>query len=71
MASGSKKDASELFKVAERDGPVGQTQKTREMRGVRKSRIALLKPFTLWLFNIAMENGRFIVDLPSKDDDFS
>ena len=25
---------------------------------------------TLWLFNIAMENGPFIVDLPIKNGDF-
>ena len=32
-----------------------------------------LKPsfgLTLWLFNIAMENGSFIVDLPIKNGDF-
>jgi hypothetical protein len=27
-------------------------------------------PFTLWLFNIAMENGSFIDGLPIKNDDF-
>jgi hypothetical protein len=26
--------------------------------------------FTLWSFNIAIENGPFIVDLPIKDGDF-
>jgi len=26
--------------------------------------------FTLWLFNIAMENGPFIDGLPIKNDDF-
>ena len=26
--------------------------------------------YTLWLFNIAMENGPFIVDLPIKNSDF-
>ena len=26
--------------------------------------------FTIWLFNIAMENGPFIVDLPIKNSDF-
>jgi hypothetical protein len=27
-------------------------------------------PITLWLFNIAMENGPFIDGLPIKNDDF-
>jgi hypothetical protein len=27
-------------------------------------------PLTLWLFNIAMENGPFIVDFPIKNGDF-
>jgi hypothetical protein len=27
-------------------------------------------PFTLWLFNIAMENGPFIDGLPTKNGDF-
>jgi hypothetical protein len=26
--------------------------------------------YNLWLFNIAMENGPFIVDLPIKNGDF-
>jgi len=26
--------------------------------------------FTLWSFNIAMENGSFVVDLPIKHGDF-
>jgi len=29
-----------------------------------------LMGFTLWLFNIAIENGPFIVDLPIQNTDF-
>ena len=27
-------------------------------------------PYTIWLFNIAMENGPFLDDLPIKNSDF-
>ena len=33
--------------------------------------IVLESTFTLWLFNIAMENDPFIDDVPIKSDDFS
>jgi len=31
---------------------------------------AIVAIFTLWLFNVAMENGPFIDGLPSKNGDF-
>ena len=39
-------------------------------RILQKSKNGGLTVYTLWLFNIAMENGPFIDGLPIKNDDF-
>ena len=40
------------------------------LRDVNLQRDATKKIYTLWLFNIAMENGPFIDGLPIKNGDF-
>ena len=50
-----------------------QSEETRDSRGAAKKQVlgtGAAVNVTIWLFNIAMENGPFIDDLPIKNGDF-